>query len=479
MTTKKLGKINIVMDLRLSRQKTAEMARIVSSLRQFADVQLTKGDITEDNLLADLKSSPCTLLLLPSNFYLEWKKIEGYFGLTRTSGPTVAGYHFGQLLPKDIGAPDLLRVIFLDFAGPPHSEVIHSIRCLMLDVTRSGLSPLLSNISSPQLYYEDWNQARGLGNRIDCVMKIPELTQHDWSEKASSIRVVLGAFWGLIYEDGPGKAERNQTQGTLAKRAYFQVGANSQILTFRLFYSMPQWTPKDIMTLFWPDPTQALSSPQLLLEHADFVRVHWIAENQDIEITVGFYKKSAQKSAGSERVFGQINTLWIEPLSARLVAEPPYERPETHGRNLRVLSPESMAILEDIPETKYKKELEELNIQIKELRKALHAREELISELKEGGVGSKGPQNTFATSTNTALDVFREHFLNHHNEVRATEEKILRLNELSIDLRRASTLKRLEDELFNLRQLENKWCDILKELVNLGAEKSRITKKVA
>lgn len=467
------------MDLRLSRQKTAELARIVNSLRQFADVDLIKGDISEQVLLSELKRESCSLLLLPTNYYFEWKKIEGFFGLTRTSGPTVAGYHFGQLLNEEIGAPDLLRVILLDFATPPQADVINTIKCLMLDTTRSGLSPLLNS----QIYFEDWTQSRGLGNRIDSVMKIPEVIQYEWENRSSSIRVILGALWALIYEEGPGKVERNQSNGNSPKRAYFQVGANSQLLTFRMFYCMPQWTPKNIMTLFWPDPSKRFSSAQMLLDHADFVRVHWIAENQDIEIVVGLHK--AEPGATEEKPLGEIRTLWIEPLSAKLISEPPYERPETRGRPLRPLTLESLTAEEEIPENKYKKELEELQIQIKELRKALHSKEDLISELKEGGVGigAKSSQTTFATNAASALEVFREHFLNHQGDIKATEEKIIRLKELSIDLRRESTIKRLEDQLFALKQLQTKWCETLQTLIDLStmgsADKNRIYKKVA
>jgi hypothetical protein len=41
------------------------------------------------------------------------------------------------------------------------------------------------------------------------------------------------------------------------------------------------------------------------------------------------------KGAAADRAFGQLHTLWVEPLAANLVGENPYEKPGPKAPHLR------------------------------------------------------------------------------------------------------------------------------------------------
>ena len=132
--SKKLGKITFVYDERLSRQKTTALTRVINALRQIAEIQLVKGSVSEDELLKSLEQSVPHLILAPWYRYVSWSKIEAFYGLVRTSGPTFAGYHFGQLLPYELGAhPEHLRAILIDFAHSTLPETLLLIRSLIQD----------------------------------------------------------------------------------------------------------------------------------------------------------------------------------------------------------------------------------------------------------------------------------------------------------------------------------------------------------
>src|SRR3954469_16598766 len=110
--------IAFVVDERLSRQRGAILTRVVNSLRTFAKIELIGGRISEDELVQRLEAQPFDLVLAPWYRYLSWSKVEGFFGLTRSSGPTFAGYFCESILPYELGEQaEHFRAILLDFCN--------------------------------------------------------------------------------------------------------------------------------------------------------------------------------------------------------------------------------------------------------------------------------------------------------------------------------------------------------------------------
>jgi len=320
-----------MVDERLSRERGAILTRIINSLRQFAKVELLGGSITEDQLLKKMETTNYDLVLLPWYRYLSWSRAEAFWGLTRTSGPTLAGYFCEQLLPYEIGEhAEHLRGIFLDFANLQTAEVHTIFKSLYKDVHRSGIKPLID--PDAKIYVEHWYGSQGLGTRTDSVMALSEFQDPSWAKRSSSMRICLSALWSLIYEEGPGKTELNQLTTANVPKAYFQIAADREVAVFRLGYSLPNSSSKDAIAVFWPNPKLPAAPAQLLLKYADFVRVHSVAGTNDIEVVVGFFP-----SAVAEQAHGQVHTLWVEPIAANLFTEPFFEAPGPNAPRLRPL----------------------------------------------------------------------------------------------------------------------------------------------
>jgi hypothetical protein len=334
------GVIAIMVDERLSRERGAILTRIINSLRQFTKVELLGGSITEDQLIKKMETTNYDLVLLPWYRYLSWSRAEAFWGLTRTSGPTLAGYFCEQLLPYEIGEhAEHLRGIFLDFANLQTGEVHTIFKSLYKDVHRSGIKPLID--PDAKIYVEHWYGNQGLGTRIDSVLGLSEFQDPAWAKRTSAMRICLSALWSLIYEDGPGKTEFNQLTTANVPKAYFQIAADREVAVFRLGYSLPNSSSKDAIAVFWPNPKLPAAPAQLLLKYADFVRVHSVAGTNDIEVVVGFFP-----SAVAEQAHGQVHTLWVEPIAANLFTEPFFEAPGPNSPRLRPL-PHGSAYVKD------------------------------------------------------------------------------------------------------------------------------------
>jgi hypothetical protein len=457
----RLGKITVLNDNRLSRQKATALTRILNTFRQYAEVRLLDGNLDEDQFLAKMEENRGSLFLLPWYRYLSWSKVEAYYGLTRTSGPTIAGYHFGGLTVPEIGVPDHLRAILVDFAGPSPSDVARVVRSLLVDTQRSGILPLLDS-KGTHVYFEDWMDQQGLGHRIDAITNIPEIGKTDWMQRAGAIRIALGALWSLIYEEGPGKSEFAQTLTATQAKACFQVGASSHCLAFRLVYSMPTWSPKDALGFFWPNVERPGSPAQLLRRYCDFVRVHRVADTPDIEVVVAFFK-----SAPAERFPGSVQTFWVEPLAARLIQEVPYERPSASAPNLKPLASAIPARPDEVQNAVKERTINELTVQVKELRRALREREIKIEELKAGGVGAPQPPPADADSL---LNAFLDRFYSAHVRTQELQDKIRILSAAPFHPQKPGDIAQLERQVQLALVKEEEWIKKLADALRAYAE---------
>jgi hypothetical protein len=318
-----------------------------------------------------------------------------------------------------------MRRIILDFTSLEANEIANLLGSLAIDSQRSGIRPLLA--AQTPIYSDTWFGNQGQGARIDQVLSIAEIAKSNWSKRAPSIRILLSAFWSLIYEEGSGKSELVQANaGKSSPKAYFQIAADSNALCLRLYYyTLPHLSPKDALQQFWPNSNTPSRASQLLLRYADFVRIHSISETADVEIVVGLLP-----SAPAEKSIDNFRTLWIEPLAAKLLNSPPYEAPDPKSSGIRPLPPVA-SVASSIPITsteaqdgtsKSQRALASATAQILDLRKKLTEREDKIQELRSGGVGIANP--TAPPDAENLLEAFQQKYFEAKFQIREFEIQI-------------------------------------------------------
>jgi hypothetical protein len=469
----KLGRVAFVIDERLSREKAAILTRVVNQVRQWAEVDVIGGAIEEDALLRKLEAKTYDLVLAPWYRYLAWSHIEAFYGLTRTSGPTFAGYFCDTVLPYEIGEQaDHLRAILLDFNNLSTSEASLILRCLIKDHTRSGILPLFE--PGTFVFYENWFGGQGLGLRIDSILGIPGIANSEWIKRSRALRVCFMSLWSLIYDEGPGKGEFTQAITSSTPKAAFQIAVDNHCLVMRLCYSMPSWTPRDALRIFWPVSNAPTSAGQLLTKYADFVRVHTIPEASDVEITVGFFESGA-----SEKAFDQVHTLWIEPIAATLVSEIPFE---THSPDATHLKPLPTAALQPkkAGEPAWNKGAEkakdrfifEAANKIRELKKELDDKNEALKELRRGGVGTA--KTMAPLDAESLLEMFQEKYFESRLQIRKFQLEIADLEEKDNLHEYEDQIAALKHKMESLEKREKLWLKKIAETleVHRGKKKS-------
>lgn len=323
MGTPKGPKILFIMDYQISRERAGLLSRTIHGLKRYFNVELIQNAEIKEIELLNHQLAEFQLVLAPLNLYLTWHKVEGFFGINRTSGATFAGYIAEPISIGDLPGPDSgLRRIILDFVHLDAGEITTLIHALAYENLRTGLSPLLD--SQVPIFYEHWYGRQDHGKRVEHFLDLPDIKDTPWNRRSSAIRILLNALWSLIYEEGPGKRDLGSLSlANQAPMASFQAGMDARFLVLRLFFrSYPRLTPKETIQLFWPDPSIPTRSPQLLVAYSDFIRVNSFLENGDIEVVVGL-----MLSAPSEKKHDQARTIWIEPCSPKLLLEKPYDIP--------------------------------------------------------------------------------------------------------------------------------------------------------
>ena len=455
-----MGTIAFVTDERLSRQRSAILTRSVNALRSFAKVELLDGSIDEEQLLSRLEQNQYNLVLVPWYRYLNWSKVEGFYGLTRTTGPTFAGYFCESLMPYEIGEQaDHYRAILLDFAHLEVNALRSTVKALMVDTRRSGLRPLLH--AATPVYCDAWMGGLSLGSVLDSALSVPELRAHDWQKRLACYRACVSSLWSLIYEEGPGKAELGLARASDASRtprAFFQVAIDPGALVLRLYFNMPAWTPRDALRAFWPNAKSPLSPFQELCRYADFVRVHTVPEPADVEVTIALFPEAPAQNA-----FGQIHTLWIEPLAAHVIQELPFDvpgAPPPPAPELSLLRPfpgPTPAPAEitrggdgGASADKARRFVLEAADKVRELKAQLEDREETIRELRAGGVGTASPLPP--PDMEGILDAFQEKYYEAKFQIEEFEAKIAQMENEGTTREEVEGLRRRMIALANREQ---------------------------
>jgi hypothetical protein len=450
--SRKLGVIAFVPDDRLSREKKQMLNRILNAIRQGAAVETFDASISENELLKKMEETEYRLVLVPWYKYLIWSRIEAFYGLTRTSGPTLAGYFADPILPIEPNEPhSYLRAILLDFLNLSASEIITVIATLVQENLRAGIRPWLGK--EGVVYYENWHAGHRLGGTLDTVLALPEITAfQDWQKRLSTLRVTLGALWSLIFEEGPGKGEWVQALASKTPKAYFQIGISSKCLALRLCYPAKIYTPKNALTSFWPSRWQPTSAAQLLIKYADFLRIHRVVDTRELEVTALFFP-----SAPSECAPQSLHTLWIEPITNNLIQEPFYETQSQEKPWLKALPnnpTKTLKLSQDRSSHLLAKErfIRGAFLKIRDLKQQLSDKESRIVELCAGGVGSAPPPPL--PDADALLDAFQNRCFEMDHEIENFRSEIERLK-LKGALKHETEWMRKKIE--NLEQKKQEW----------------------
>jgi hypothetical protein len=475
----KSGNIALVVDERLTRDRRGVLSRVVNSMRQYANVQILGGETREEQIIARLAQEPFGLVLAPWHKYVEWNRLDAHFGMTRSSGPTIAGYFCDPIDPGEIGQPpSALRSMVFDFAETQPHEAALLVRALLEERRRTGIRPLLDPTSN--IYYESWFHAQGLGARMDSVLGLPEIGQLGWSHRAPAVRVVLSSLWSLVYEEGTGKSELSEALNAgKTARGYMQVGCDQKTLAFRLCYSMPGSSAKNALTSFWPNPDRPTAAAQMLLKYADALRVHTIADGQEIELTAVLFQ-----SAAAEKAHRRLHTLWIEPVSPQLVSEMPFEIPKPEDARSKPLpeiapspAPPSNAAAalsatlaaaaaapiaspappgvapgtanalkaaasgapvpaDADPRDRF---VFEAAVKIRELKKQVSERDAKIRELRSGGVGTAVPLPP--PDAEALIEAFQQKYFDARHQIRQFELQIAAMEEKGATVQQVEELR--------------------------------------
>jgi hypothetical protein len=364
--------IGFVTDPCLSREKTQIALRALNSMRNFAEIRYYPGTLTEEELAERVKRETLDLLMVPWHNYLHYQKLEAQFGLTRTHGPTMVGYFAEDVSPFEIQEEDHhFRTILVDLNRLATSEASTILRSLLRDSTRWGLRPLMQ--SNTPIHFESWTAQVGMGFRTDTILNLNEIANSHWAKRSNSLRILISALWSVIFDNGPGKADRGRNGADRTARAYFELAVDSHCLGFRLCYSEPGWKVKDVLHSFWPGALTPSAAGQILFQYSDFLRIHVDPDTSEIEIVCALYP-----SGPSERATDILRTLWIEPLSNVTRLERFSESPETQEHYHKALVTHHALIgnaAEKIDELK--KQVELRDKEIDELRLKSHVKEQI------------------------------------------------------------------------------------------------------
>ncbi len=332
-----------VVDQKVLTEKKATFTQTLKGINQLALVQIMVTEqCTETSILEFLKDKTPVLILLPKACEQNWSKLKSYYIEKSASGPKFAFYFFDPLTHTESQPPAAQnQYIILDFCHLGVPEILLILKSYIRIQDRAGIGALLQ--PATPIYCENWYRGQGQGNRLDQVLGLPELVQHNWAQRSFAIRILLIAFWTLVYESSHGRirTHANSESQNQFPVAYFQIGADQNSLLIRLVYSAPPlYTPATVLNEFWPNSANLMKAPQMLLKYADFLRVHYVSEKSEIEVVAALVS-----SAPSLKAHSEAHTLWIEPVTQNIFYEQdaPYQTPNPHDPRLRPLTTQEVS----------------------------------------------------------------------------------------------------------------------------------------
>ena len=233
-------------------------------------------------------------------------------------------------------------------------------------------------------------------------------------------------------------------------------------MAFRLFFEYkPHLTPGEAIQKFWPDKTASTKAAQLLLKYSDMVRVHTITETSHLEVVIVLFK-----SAPSEEHPDESHTLWVDPISQRLILEQPYEAPGPQSPHLRSLptvsltqpKPRALDLHTQSSDAGNSGVMAAASAKIDELRGKVAEQSEKIRELRSGGVGTA--QTLPPPDAEALLEAFQQRYFEARYEIRQFELQIEDMKQ------RGASPKKIEILSLKMEALANREKAWIKKLVS-------------
>ncbi len=464
---KKLGKIAFVLDDRLPWDRAKALTQTMNVLRRDANMELLRAATTEEDLLAKMQAERYSLIMLPWHKYLDWLKLDALLGKNRGSGPTACGYFADavdvSMLPPH--PPQMQRAILIDIHRLHPLEVRKIVQALATDNRRTGIRPLLEPGSL--IYCESWYANQGMGERSDVIESLPELKDSEWKQRLNSIRILLNCLWSMVYEYGPGKSDDSQLAGAKGvPRAYFQFGLDRSAIAFRIVFPQPNWKMIDLLESFWPGKAPFHHTYGLLQTHADLLRIQSVTNAPEIEVLAVLF----QSRAAEQDPF-KLHSLWIEPISPRLITERPFEAPGPQSPHLKQLpmvsqsDPKPQLLKDEISKVK-DLFISDANSKMRDLQKLLAEKDELIRDLRMGGV-STAPALP-PPDAEGLLEAFQEKYFEARFQIRQFENQILKIQQA--ENKDPDKIEELRIQMTQLIEREKQWIRFLAETLKIARE---------
>ena len=465
----KLGKIAVVQDALLPKEKSKALTSVLNELRKDAEIELLKGTTTEEIMLAQLQSQNYSAILVPWRLYFEWGKVERHFGRARGSGPVMVGYTADRFefssLPQ---APQHLKILLLDLGHLLPSEA----RCLLVNTVqeerRSGIRPFFEDQSVP-VHFENWQKGAPYGDRADQVLALPAVSQHGWISRTVDFRIAHLALWNLIFREDDRPIDTAHTIPSTSMKGQLQVAAERGVFVMRLCASMPSWKITDLLERFYPPDPSPNEPLNLLMRHTDFLRINLISDTPFVEITCGYFP-----SYPSVRYPFTQRSVSVQTIASSLVYEIPMENPSASTerpmiplRTSKTTEIRSSAEQKTMPreEKSNARILESLHFELKRLRELLADREETIRELKSGGVGT--PANFEPPDVEALLESFQDRYAVARYQIEQFRAKLQTLTQAGANLH---SLAQVQQSLTLLLEREQVWIQTLAKILQQYSE---------
>jgi hypothetical protein len=354
-------KIAWILDERLTADRTRVLLKTLGALKPLGEIQQLDPSLSQENVLEVLQKNKFALMVLPWYRYLAWKKVEAFYGLTRSSGPTVCGYFTDAFKPNELDAlPEFQRLILLDLHRSSAPEVLRLMGALIQDQNRAGLRPLLK--PSTVVQYAAWDHPARTSLLIESI-----LLNHEFSgslkDRRLSVQMCLQALSSFLFSSSLA------TSGPPS----LQIGVENDFCVLRIGVNLAQSPTSQMLQQLWPKSHSGASWIATLYRFCDWVRAHWSIKPNMLEITLGFQGSRAQLRAPEE-----LHTVWLAPLAPELIKEP-----------FAVTKPEPL--LQPLPEVPLVVNSTSADpvfqAKIQSLQKQLEEKDAVIAEMKAGGIG--------------------------------------------------------------------------------------------
>ncbi len=454
----------VVMDERLSRERALLLTQLVSALRQLGKVELMKSDTPDSTLQQRLAAQPELRLVLPWDRYARSLRLEP---ADRIAGYFSEAITLAQIVPeisKSSGA-HLGRHILLDWntaAATSIAQIVHWTGLWLNPGVATGMRPLVKPESL--IYCENWQPGAGMGFRLDQAQSaIESLTPENssrWHPHLPRVRSILCDLWSAVYEFGAARAITSQ-QGTPV--AYFQLSGHADLLVFRLQFPTMSTHATEVLGELNPlghaksAADRAAHPVHRIYRDADFLRAHFFKENPSVELTVAL-----RWTPPSQEVITQqpLKPLWLAQTPLSLLKEPPFEAPSPQEPRLRVLPSAAVAPREVSSggDAARDRKLQEAAQLIQRMRGELKQKDELISELRAGGVGTSQPLPP--PDAQGLLLAFQQRYFEMNLSIRKLEAQV---HQLESGQAAPAQLEPVKRKLQTLQEQEREWLTTLSD----------------